>query len=195
MSTTTELGFLRTSIDQCLLAGTATFPSQGHPLVSPSLTTYLCASNHLCLRIKPSPGNCLKPNKTKQNITTPTPTPHQHTTPTHHINIPTSTPHQHKTKKGNKGEGTKKKRERTDLDWTEEGEGRRRRDGGLVAFDDGKKTRFGEITQKHYLQSFKADSQEHSSLMTLHWSLSTLSNSTMAQPAELMIHPESRGMQ
>lgn len=28
----------------------------------------------------------------------------------------------------------------------EEGEGKRRRDGGLIAFDDGKKTRFGEIT-------------------------------------------------
>lgn len=76
-----------------------------------------------------------------------------------------------------------------------EGEGGRRRDGELVALDDGKKTRFGEITHKHYLRGFKADFQKHSSLMTLHWSLSTPSNYTMDQPAELMTHLESRGMQ
>ncbi|KAJ5685001.1 hypothetical protein N7536_007620 [Penicillium majusculum] len=138
MSTTTELGFPHTSIGKCLLAAIATSPAQGHPLVSLSLTTYLCASNHLCLRIKPYSGNCLKLNrKQKKKHQHPTSTPHQHhinTTSTphqHHINT-TSTPHQHHidttqqpTKQGNKmKEKEQTKKGRIWIGWKKEkGEG------------------------------------------------------------------------
>lgn len=114
MSTTTELGFPHTSIGKCLLAAIAASPAQGHPLALLSLTTYLCVSNHLCLRIKPYSGNCLKLNR-KQNKK------HQH-----HID-----PTQQLTKQGNKmKEKEQTRKERTDLDWMEEREGKRKKEKG-----------------------------------------------------------------
>ncbi|KAJ5873174.1 hypothetical protein N7455_003717 [Penicillium solitum] len=115
MSTTTELGFPHTSIGKCLLAAIAASPAQGHPLALLSLTTYLCVSNHLCLRIKPYSGNCLKLNR-KQNKK------HQH-----HID-----PTQQLTKQGNKmKEKEQTKKGRIWIGWKNEKEnGRRRREKG-----------------------------------------------------------------